>query len=65
MTQNAENIIDTLPETSAMSGKELCDPPRNAPKNVYKFTEEEDASLVKGTNKYGIGRWKQMLRDPE
>ena len=34
VTQNAENIVDTLPETSAMSGKELCNPPRKASKNV-------------------------------
>ena len=61
-TQNAEDIVDTLPEMSAMSGsgKEFCNP-----KKRLKFTEEEDASLVKGINKYGIGRWKQMLRDPD
>ena len=61
-TKNAEGIVDTLPETSAMSGKEFCNPPRKAPKKRLNFTEEEDASLV---NKYGIGRWKQMLRDPD
>ena len=64
-TQNAEDIVDTLPETSAMSGKAFCNQPRKAPKKRLKFTEEEDASLVKGINKYGIGRWKQMLRDPD
>ena len=63
-TQNNEDIVDTLPETSAMSGKEFCNPPRKAPKKRLKFTEE-DASLVKGINKYGIGQWKQMLRDPD
>ena len=64
-TQNAEDIVDTLPETSAMSGKAFCNQPRKAPKKRLKFTEEEDASLVKGISKYGIGRWKQMLRDPD
>ena len=54
-TQNAEDIVDPFPETSAMSGKEFCHPPRKAPKKRLKFTEEEDASLVKGFNKYGIG----------
>ena len=48
-----------------MSGKELCNPPREIPKKRLKFTEEEDVSLVKGINKYGIGQRKQMLRDPE
>ena len=65
VTQNAEHIVDTLHETSAMSGKEFCNLPRKAPKKRLRFTEEEDASLVKDINKYGIGRWKQMLRDPE
>ena len=65
VTQNAEDIVDTLPETSTMSGKELFDPPRKAPKKRLKFTEEEDGSLVKGINKYGTGQWKQMLRGPE
>ena len=32
VTQYAEHIVDTLPETSAMSGMELCNPPRKAPK---------------------------------
>ena len=59
VTQTAERIIvDTLPKTSAMAGKEFCNPPRKAPKKRLKFTEEEDASPVKGINKYGIGRWK-------
>ena len=64
-TQNAEDIVDTVPETSAMSGKEFCNPPRKATKKRLKFTEKEDASLVKGINNYGIGRWKQMLQDPD
>ena len=34
VTQNTEHIVDTLPETSAMSGKELCNPPRKAPENI-------------------------------
>ena len=61
VTQNAEHIVDTLPKTSAMSGKELCNPPNKR----LEFTEEEDAFLVKGINTYGIGRWKRMRRDPE
>ena len=65
VTQNADNIVDTLPETSAMSGKKFCKPPKKAPKKRSKFTEEEDASLVKGINKYGICQWKQMFRDLE
>ena len=65
VTQYAKHIVDTLAETSATSGKELCNPPRKAPEKPLKFTEEEHASLVKGINKYGIGRWKQTLRDPE
>ena len=56
VTQNTEHIVGTLPETSAMSRKELCNPPRKAPDKRLKFTEEEDASLVKGINKYEIGR---------
>ena len=51
-TQNAEVIVDTLPETSAMLGKEFCNPPRKAPKKRLKFTDEEDACLFKGINKY-------------
>ena len=67
VTQNAVHIVDTFPETSAMSGMEICTLPRKAPKKHLNFLRkkpaEEDASLVKGINKYGIGRWKQMLRD--
>ena len=48
VTQNAEHIVDTLPETSALSGKEFCNLPRKAPEKRLRFTEEEDASLVKG-----------------
>ena len=38
VTQNAEHIVDTLPEfeTSAMSDKELCNPPRMAPNKRLK-----------------------------
>ena len=49
VTQNAEHIVDTLPETSAMSGKEFCNPPGKAPKKRLKFTEEEDASLSRAS----------------
>ena len=38
---------------------ELCNPPGR-----LKFTEEEDVSLVKSI-KYGMGRWKHILQDPE
>ena len=59
VTQNAEDIVDTL------LGRVQCQARSFVIHIGRLLTEEEDASLVKGINKYGIGRWKQMLRDPE
>ena len=51
MTLQDSSTDDSLPETSAMSGMELCNPPTKDPEKRSKFTEEEE--------------WKQMLRDSE
>ena len=37
VTQNAENIVDTFPKTSGMSGKKLCNPPRKAKRKTFKI----------------------------
>ena len=40
-------------------------PSRESFEKKVRFSEEEAAALLEGVKRYGVGKWKNILRDPE
>ena len=64
-TQNRSGKAANTPETEPRGHSTLSSRKTKVARQRRKWSDEETKNLLRGVTKYGIGRWKEILLDPD